>query len=160
MSNRVTLAQLREMTVEDARSIPLDQLATLLEDVATARIETAAASALLQEVIDQRFSSEADFRRRQDGKDIGAVSFAIDDFMIRADLPKKIEWDQAKLAQAVEVIKGWNENPAEYVNITFTVPEARFAAWPETIRKVFEPARTVGVGRPTYKIEPAKRRAA
>ena len=160
MSNRVTLAQLREMSMQEVNLLPIDQLATLLEDVATARTETAAASALLQEVIDQRFSAEADFRRRQDGKDTGAVSFAIDDFVIRADLPKKIEWDQAKLAEAVEVIKGWNENPAEYVNITFTVPEARFAAWPETIRKVFEPARTVGVGRPTYKIEPAKRRAA
>ena len=34
------------------------------------------------------------------------------------------------------------------------VPEARFAAWPPRMRALFEPARTVGAGRPTYTLAP------
>ena len=63
-----------------------------------------------------------------------------------ADLPKRVEWDQAKLAAMVERIRAAGEDPAEYVEISFKVPERAYAAWPEAIRQGFEPARTVKTG--------------
>ena len=69
---------------------------------------------------------------------------------IIADLPKRTEWAQARLAEAVATLREWGEDPADYVAIEMSVPESRYAAWPPRIRALFEPARTVGSGRPSY----------
>ncbi|WEF24715.1 hypothetical protein [Paracoccus sp. S3-43] len=51
----------------------------------------------------------------------------------------------------VERIRAAGEDPAEYVEISFKVPERAYVAWPEAIRQGFEPARTVKTG--TLKID-------
>ncbi|MFM8614230.1 MAG: hypothetical protein ACKOC9_05825, partial [Alphaproteobacteria bacterium] len=38
------------------------------------------------------------------------------------------------------------------LEVAFKVPERAYTAWPERIRKAFEPARTVQTGRPTYRL--------
>ena len=43
--------------------------------------------------------------------------------VVVADLPKRVEWDQAQLAALVERIRGEGDDPAEYVDIAFKVPE-------------------------------------
>jgi hypothetical protein len=91
------------------------------------------------------------YRRRACGKDTGTVRLVDGDFTVVADLPKRVEWDQAKLAAMVERIRAAGEDPAEYVEITFKVPERAYVAWPEAIRQGFEPARTVKTG--TLKID-------
>ncbi len=45
-----------------------------------------------------------------------------------ADLPKRVEWDQAQLAAMVERIRAAGEDPSEYVEISFKVPERAYAA--------------------------------
>ncbi len=57
------------------------------------------------------------------------------------------------LAVAVATIVAWGEDPADYVTTEIRVPESRFTAWPPRIRAVFEPARTVATGRPSYSLE-------
>lgn len=160
MSNRVTLAQLREMTGEQASALPVDQIAALLEDVAELKADTKRLDDLLHTALTNRYADQAAAARRAAGKDTGTVTLRDGDFAIKADLPAKVEWDQELLASAVETVKGWGEKPEDYVKAALSVPESRYKAWPESIRKVFEPARTVGVGRPTFKVEPAKREAA
>jgi hypothetical protein len=81
------------------------------------------------------------------------VRFLDAGFEITADLPKRVEWDQARLAGAVETIRGWGEDPADYVATEVKVPEGRFAAWPPKLQALFRPARTVGTGRPSYSLE-------
>jgi hypothetical protein len=51
-----------------------------------------------------------------------------------ADLPKRVDWDQDRLAAMVERIRAAGDDPAEYVDIAFKVPERKYAAWPEAIR--------------------------
>ena len=63
-----------------------------------------------------------------------------------ADLPKRVDWDQEQLAAMVERIRAAGDDPAQYVDVTYKVPERKYAAWPEAIRKGFEPARTVRPG--------------
>jgi hypothetical protein len=87
------------------------------------------------------------------GKDTGRVRVPDDGFEVVADLPKKAAWDQPKLAAAVATIVAWGEDPADYVTTEIRVPESRFTAWPPRIRAVFEPARTVATGRPSYTLE-------
>ena len=68
-----------------------------------------------------------------------------------ADLPKRVDWDQDKLAAMVARIRAADVDPAQYVDIAIKVPERKYAAWPDNIREQFEPARTVRPG--TLKVE-------
>jgi hypothetical protein len=68
-------------------------------------------------------------------------------------LPKKVEYDQPKLRAAVETLRSWGENPEHYIGIEFKVSEAKYNAWPPAIRTLFEPARTLKTGKPTFKLE-------
>ena len=152
MSNRVTLAQLREMTAEQVCILPVDQIAALLEDVAELKADAKRLDDLLHQGLLARYADRAAELRRAQGKDTGTASLPDGDFVVKADLPKKVEWDQAKLREAEATVRSWGEDPAQYLTAVLSVPESRFTAWPESIRKVFAPARTVGTGRPTFKI--------
>lgn len=160
MSNRATLAQLRDMTPGQVNTLPVDQIALLLEDVADQKADLSRLSELLHATLSHRYSDAAAAARREVGKDTGTVTLEDGEFAIKADLPAKVEWDQAALRAAMETVKGWGEDPADYLSIVLSVPESRFKAWPDSIRSVFHPARTVGTGKPTFKVERAKRRAA
>lgn len=160
MTNRVNLAQLREMTAEQAASLPIDQIAMLLEDIAAEKASLKSCDDLLHGAMMFRYADRAALAREAKGTNTGTVTLAEGEYDIRADLPKKVEWNAAMLAEAVETIRGWGEDPTEYVSIEIKVAESRYNAWPTPIRSLFEPARTVGTGKPTFKVERAKRRAA
>lgn len=159
MSNRTTLEQLRGMNAEQAARLPVAHLAMLLEDVTDLKADAKRLDDLLHTAMSLAFADTAAAKRKEAGKDAGTVSIPDGDFIIRADLPRKVEWDQAKLAEAVETVKGWGEAPSDYVKVALSVPESKWSAWPESIRKVFEPARTVSNGRASFKIERKKEAA-
>ena len=93
-----------------------------------------------------RYATRAAEERQAAGKDTGTVRFDDGDFTVVADLPKRVDWDQAQLGDVVERIRASGEDPAQYVDITIRVLERKYSAWPDGIRASFEPARTVRVG--------------
>ena len=151
-SNRTTLAQLREMDTGQVARLPVDHLALLAEDVAESKADTKRISEKLAAALDVRFGELATAARRAEGKDTGRVRFNVDDVEVVADLPRRTEWEQARLAEAVVALRGWGEDPADYVTTELSVSETRYGAWPPRIRALFEPARTVGTGRPFYSL--------
>ena len=96
---------------------------------------------------------QLDALRQQAGKTTGTVRFEVDGHTVIADLPKRVEYDQAKLKDAVEALRKWGENPEDYVGLEVKVAEATYTAWPPAVRQLFEPARTVKTGKPTYQLE-------
>jgi hypothetical protein len=149
-SNRTTLAELRTMGVPQLAALPIDHLALLAEDVATLKADAKTLGDKLATALHSRFGDQAAVTRRIEGRDTGRVRFHVGGFEVVADLPKRTDWDQARLRDAVAVLRGWGEDPADYVAVEMSVPESRYAAWPPRIRALFEPARTMGAGRPTY----------
>ena len=86
----------------------------------------AAAKAIVEHVdraLDLRYAQRAHQLRLAAGKDTGVVHF--DDGLVRitADLPKKVEWDQAKLNDITRRITANGEDPAEYVEISYRIPK-------------------------------------
>jgi hypothetical protein len=140
------------MNATEVSALPIDQLELLLEDVAELKARAARLDGILSSALHMRFSEGAHAARRAAGKDTGTVRLADGDVVIVADLPKKVEWDQAKLDAAVQVVKGWGENPADYIEVKLSVAERKFEAWPPAIQREFIGARTVSAGKPTYKI--------
>lgn len=157
MSNRTTLAQLREMSGSSVTALPIDHLAMLLDDVAALKKDAAKLEAKLHDACVARFGEKASAERKAQRRDTGSVTLHESGYRVTCDLPKKVEWDQAQLAAAVEVVRGWGSDPREYVTSVLAVPEAKFNAWPSEVRAVFAPARTVGVGKATFKLSPLEK---
>lgn len=149
--NTPSLDQLINLPAGEIAQLPVELLAALQREIDAAAKQMKAVTARFSTALEVRYAALAAEARRACGKDTGTVRIVDGDFTVVADLPKRVEWDQAKLAAMVERIRAAGEDPAEYVEISFKVPERAYAAWPEAIRQGFEPARTVKTG--TLKVE-------
>lgn len=150
--NRITLKELPTLPVGEIAGLPGDQLALLKQD-ADERLRAAKTLCdWLDGAIALKYGEEAQAARREEGKDTGAIRLQDGPVTVVAELPKRVDWDQAMLAGLVERIRGDGADPAEYVDIAFSVPERKYTAWPTDIRQEFEPARTVRTGKPKFKL--------
>jgi len=149
--NAPRVDDLTSMPPQDIAALPIELLAILQREIDETLKRVKAAKARLDGALTIRYATRAEEFRYESGKDTGTVRFDDGDFTIVADLPKRVVWDQSKLAEMVERIRAAGDDPAEYVDIGFKVPERKYSAWPEGIRKGFEPARTVRPG--SLKIE-------
>lgn len=102
--------------------------------------------------LELKYAEDAQQLRLAAGKDTGVIHFDDGHVRITADLPKKVEWDQAKLADITRRIVTSGEDPAQYVEISYRVSETKFGAWPESIKAAFAPARTLKTGKPGFRL--------
>ena len=152
LSNRPTLEALRHMPMGDVVALPAEHLALLQSDAREAADAAKRMQAWIESAIALRYQQRAIAARGLAGKDTGTVRFQDGMVEVTAELPKKVEWDQAQLARLAEEIHAGGDNPRDYLEITFKVPESAYTAWPERTRKAFEPARIVHAGRQTYRL--------
>ena len=151
-SNHPTLADLAHMPIGTMTALPAESLA-LLQDEADEALRIAKATKdWVDGAIARKYADAANATRQAAGKDTGIVRLTDGSVTIIADLPKKTEWDQSRVATVVDRIRADGEDPAEYVEISFKVSERKYGAWPSHIRLAFEAARTVRVGKPTFKL--------
>lgn len=106
----------------------------------------------IERAIDLRYARQAKAARLALGKDTGVVHFDDGAVSVTADLPKRVEWDQPQLADLVARIAAAGDNPAEFVDTSYRVSETKYQSWPESLRSQFTPARTVKVGKPSYRL--------
>jgi len=151
--DQVTLGQLRDWPPGTVASLPIEVLAALAASLAEMKTLAADAEARLNAGLDVRFGDRARQLRAAEGKDSGRVRLADGLFVVVADVAKRVDWDQDKLAAVIACIHQAGDDPAEYVRTTYEVSERSYTAWPQHIRRLFEPARTVKLGKPRYVIE-------
>ncbi|MEO0429437.1 MAG: hypothetical protein AAF160_18560 [Pseudomonadota bacterium] len=150
--NRIPLDDLPSMSIDEIIALSGEQLA-LAEDEACERLR--AAKTLYDWIVGAialKYGDDALEARRAEGKDTGTVRLQDGPVTVVAELPKRVDWDQAMLAGLVERIRADGADPAEYVDIAFSVPERKYTAWPKDIRQEFEPARTVRTGKPKFRL--------
>jgi len=150
--NRITLEDLPTMSIDEINALSGEQLA-LAEHEACERLR--AAKTLYDWIVGAialKYGDQAQEARRAEGKDTGTVRLQDGPVTVVADLPKRVDWDQAMLAGLVERIRADGADPAEDVDIAFSVPERKYTAWPKDIRQEFEPARTVRTGKPKFRL--------
>ncbi|ABK44579.1 conserved hypothetical protein [Magnetococcus marinus MC-1] len=148
----ITLNQLRSMPVGDIAALSAREL-TALQEKAGQQVEQAKLTKeLIDTALNHKYADQVAQLRDASGKEFGTIRFDDGDVEINADLPKRAYWDQEKLATLVERIKNSGEDPHEYVDISFNVPERKFNAWPGQIRQAFVEARTIKPGKATFKL--------
>lgn len=147
------LDEVGQIHMTDFANLPLTELDRMMRQVAAVEETARHYRQFLQSVLNHRYSQRAQQLRQQAGKTTGTVRFEDDGFTVVADLPKRAEYDQRKLKDAVEALRKWGEDPEDYVSLEIKVSETKYGAWPPAVRELFEPARTLKTGKPTYKLE-------
>lgn len=154
--NTPDLDALINMPAGELAQLPVELLAALQGELDHATRQLKAATARLSAALETRYATRAAEARRACGKDTGTVRLVDGAFTVIADLPKRVEWDQAQLAQIAANIAAAGEDPAEFIDTALKVSERKYAALPEAWRKGFEPARTVKVGALKVVLEPSE----
>jgi hypothetical protein len=130
------------------------ELACILDDLAEQKAALQRIDDKLRLALDLKYGIRTCQRRAEAAKDTGAVRFVDNGFVILAEMPKQVTWDQAKLQAACEIIRtSWGDDPADYVKFKLEISESDFASWPRPVRELFLPARKVETLPNSYRIE-------
>ncbi|MEG3640700.1 hypothetical protein [Magnetococcus sp. PR-3] len=147
-----TLNELRNMPMGELVELSSEQLAMLQQQAVKAVEAAKLTKELLEGILTRRYAEKAALMRKEAGKDFGTVRFIDGDVQVVAELPKRPQWDQKRLSDLFDRIHKAGEDPNEYLEVTYKVPESKFKAWPSQIRSAFEGARTVKPGKPSFKL--------
>jgi hypothetical protein len=151
-NNSPQLHDLPELPPQEIAALPADLLAVLQQESEAVLTRAKVIKARLDGALALKYGPQAAEARRALGKDTGVVRLRDGDTIVVADLPKRIAWDQTKLAEMVERIRAAGDAPSDYVEVSYRVAERNYAAWPRAIREGFEPARTVRPGQLTIEL--------
>lgn len=150
---RVSVSDLTKLTVQQIAVLPALELARLQKEAESGLQKAKSLVAWLDGALSIRYKERARQARAEVEKDNGTVRFEDNGVTVVADLPKKVEWDQHELSELVERIKADGEDPRDYIEVSLRVSERKYTAWPTHIRKLFQSARTVRVGKETYELK-------
>jgi hypothetical protein len=103
--NTPTPDDLPELDPKEIADLPVEMLAVLQHEIDARLRRDKAAKARLDGALSVRYADRAIEERRAAAKDTGTVRFHDGDFTVVADLPKRVDWDQAQLAAMVERIR-------------------------------------------------------
>ena len=154
-------------TVLDIGSLPLQ-----LEDLTRERIKALSKPALqelsvllaemdrgighareqLTAALDDLYGDAARAQLLDAGKDTGTTHLTDGDLAVTVEIKKSVSWDQDELAAIAQRIASNGDDPAEYIDVKYSVSERKFAAWPETLRRPFEAARTLKPAKPAFRL--------
>ncbi len=129
--------------IRDYTELPIAMLVELLElyDDSIKRCEKELK--LIKSELDSRFAPAVEGELKKKDDPFGVVTLERDEFVFKFTTPKKVVWDQEKLAQAYEVLSKGNESPDDYISLEYNVPESKYKAWPQSLKDKFIDARTV-----------------
>ncbi|MBU9366227.1 hypothetical protein LWS69_00780 [Bordetella hinzii] len=150
--SRLTPDQVLATPAGDLAALQSDALFQLKNDAADLLSAAKAIVEHIDRALDLKYADRAHAMRLAAGKDTGVVHFDDGRVRVTADLPKRIEWDQKRLAEVVRRIANGGEDPAEYVEISYRVSETKFNAWPESLKSAFAPARILKTGKPGFRL--------
>ncbi|MFP5213959.1 MAG: hypothetical protein ACLGPL_11340 [Acidobacteriota bacterium] len=129
----------------------LDQKAEIEESLRPRIAPIAEELATVEKAINDR--ARELFRAVPAQKDTGTFNLMGDGVSIKVTISKTVKWDQAKLSEIHSLIASSGDDPSQYIGVTYGVSENAFKAWPDQIKNVFMPARTVTPGAPKFELE-------
>ena len=150
--NRITLDNLNQQPIGAIIALSGDDLAPLQVEVEEHFRKAKQLRDWFNGALIQKYEHRAQTERLAANKDSGTVRFQDGSVTVIADAPKRVEWDQVALAAMAERIRTSGDNPTDYLEITFSVPERRYSAWPPAMRDGFAGARTLRIGRQTFSL--------
>jgi hypothetical protein len=123
------------LSPQEIADLPVELLAILQSEIDARLTRDKAIKVRLDGALILRYAARAAEERQAEGKDTGTVRFDDGDFTIVADLPKRIAWDQNKLANMADRIRAAGEDPSEYIDAAFKVADGFDQLFYEQVRR-------------------------
>lgn len=152
LANHPTTAHLERLPIAAIASLPADQLVLLQDEVEALLDRAQRLAGRLAAALSLRYAERLRGLRQALQKESGTVRFNDGAVVVVADTPRKVEWDQAVLADLMGRIKASGEAAEDYIELAYRVPERRYSTWPPAIRERFAAARTVKQGKVRYRL--------
>jgi hypothetical protein len=102
--------------------------------------------------LEQCYGDKARAALRESGRDFGTAHLADGALDIKLELPKRVSWDQLMLAEIADRIIAAGDSVADYIDIEYSVSETRYTNWPSALREQFSSARSVKLGKATFRL--------
>lgn len=148
----VSTENLPDLSVTQIAALPVERLQELDAQLGELATWLKSAKDKLSTALEQRYGEQSRAARLAAAKDFGVVHVSDNDLRITADLPKKVTWDQPKLAAIAQRIAASGDKVEDYIDIEFSISESRFNNWPAALKEQFAAARTVKPGKPTFRL--------
>lgn len=142
--------QTLQYSVRQIAELPVQDLKKLRDEAEEIFEHAKKSKTWIDIAIAMKYQARTDRIREAQDKDTGVIHFEDGDMPITAETPKRVEWDQKKLAEIAQKISAGGEDPTEYIDISYKVAERKYTAWPESLRDSFAPARTLKPGKQTF----------
>jgi hypothetical protein len=143
---------LAEMSVAQIAALPPEQLQEAHSNLLILQSVVKGVLERFHAALDQRYAEPATAARRASGKDFGVCHLSEGQLQVTADVPKKVTWDQALLAEIAQRIAAAGDPVSDYIDTDYSIPESRYNAWPSTLKETFSKARTVKPGKTSYRL--------
>ena len=91
--------------------------------------------------------------RALQAKEFGAVNITVEGYKVTETIPKRVKWDQNRMAEIFQTIKNHGDNPFDYMKVELGCNEKSYEKFDDGIKAVFDEARIVEKGKPSLKIE-------
>jgi len=150
--NDITLfpADIAGMSISQLAALPAEQKAALDKNLDEAIDWLKKARTKFDAALDAAYGEQARTVLRDSGRDFGTAHIHDGALRIKFDLPKKVSWDQKKLADIATRITASGDKVEHFIDVKLAVSESRFTNWPPTLQQTFAAARTVEQGKPSF----------
>lgn len=160
MTRNTHATMIDELTIADLADMRASTLAALAEEVSQQAALLASRKSKLEAAMERRFGDAMRSALAAKQSDTGTIHLTEDEQDITVTIGKTVDWNQDELRKAMATIEAWGEDPREYLSLKLSVAESAYKAWPDSIRKVFEPARTMKPGKPKFTFKASQSEAA
>lgn len=103
------------------------------------------------ELLNRRESEIQQLLKAKD-EPFGDVKIIVGNHEVKVSVPKRVTWEQEKLAEKRKLIVESGDNPDVYIDTEYSISETAYKKWPGYVREFFQDARTVSAGSMTLKI--------
>ena len=127
--------------VSSVSSATLSELFMLKREQEQIVLEAQENIKLIKSELESRYAERAQDALRQGGKDFGSVTVNDGPFKVKFNFRKRVEWEQPVM---LNILNGFDADTARhYVDVKYTIPEAKYNAAPPEIKGALSRARTV-----------------
>lgn len=131
----------------------IDSICSDLEQISVKIEELKSQQATLNALLLDSAHSEIDAQLSDKDYGAGTATVSSEAFKVKVTVPKRVKWDNNKLAEVEQYLVQRGEDPREYIEVKRSVSENAYNNWPCALKTMFIDARTVETSSPAIKIE-------
>lgn len=150
--NIVALRHAISQSPADYAVVPMDVYRELVAQANQLQAFAKSVREFVEQVGELRYGEAARKARLADGRDFGVIRISDQDETVICDQKRIVDWDQSQLAAIFNRMNAAGDDPAQYMDVSFKVPESKYSAWHNVLRDQFAPARTVRPGKASYRL--------